>query len=116
MIKKGQGAQIRKRGNNYEVELAKEFRELGFLDTCTSRYESKRRDDAKVDLCFTEPFNVQAKCRNNYGNPLPTLSEMPSDDNINVIISKVVNRGEFVTMNKKDFYVFVAMLKNNSLI
>ena len=116
MIKKGNGAAIRKRGNNYEVQLAKEFRDLGFDECVTSRYESKRTDDSKVDLCFTDPFNIQAKCRNNYGNPIPTLKEMPDNENINVVISKVVNSGEFVTMNKKDFYIFLMMLKNNSLI
>jgi len=116
MIQKGKGKGIRKRGNNYEVLLAKEFRDMGFPDCCTSRYESKRKDDDKVDLCFSEPFNIQAKCKNNYGNPLPVLAEMPADENINVVINKIVNKGEFVTMSKMDFYKMVISLKNNGLI
>lgn len=44
----------RKRGNSYEVKIAKELRELGFPGVKTSRSESKSMDDKKVDLVDTE--------------------------------------------------------------
>ena len=44
----------RRRGNAYEVKIAKELQELGFLGVVTSRSESKRMDDSKVDLIDTE--------------------------------------------------------------
>ena len=43
------GARNRARGNAYECKIAKELNELGF-NVVTSRSESKRMDDAKVDL------------------------------------------------------------------
>lgn len=116
MISKGKGRQIRSRGNQYERKIASEMRNLGFKKCITSRYGSKERDDQSVDLLHTEPFNFQLKCKNNYGNPIPVLGEMPKDANYNVIISKVVGKGEFVTLSKSDFYELVEMLKGNKII
>lgn len=44
----------RRRGNNYETRIAQELRDLGFEGVVTSRSESKRIDDAKVDLIDTQ--------------------------------------------------------------
>lgn len=115
MIRQGKGKQIRSRGNQYERRLAAEFRQLGWTECLTSRYASRLHDDCKVDLVNTKPFNVQAKCTNAYGNPLPVLKEMPHDKNYNVVFSKIVNKGEFITMSKRDFYEIISMLKNNVL-
>lgn len=110
-LKKGKGKSIRKRGNNYEVEIAKEFRALGWSRCVTSRAESRNTDAKKIDLCYTDPLSVQLKCKNNYGNPLPVLKEMPQDGKYNIVITKVINKGEFVTMFKQDFYALLEMLK-----
>lgn len=40
----------RARGVAYEQKIAKELRELGFLNVVTSRAESKLMDDKKIDL------------------------------------------------------------------
>jgi hypothetical protein len=116
MLKKGKGKQIRQRGNSYERDIAQEFRELGWKDCVTSRAESRNQDAKKIDLVFTNPFSVQIKCKNNYGNPLPVLAEMPKDSNYNIVINKIVHKGEFVTMSKKDFYEIISMLKSNKII
>lgn len=44
----------RNKGHAYETQIAKELRELGFTGVVTSRSESKRADDNKVDLVDTE--------------------------------------------------------------
>lgn len=44
----------RSRGNAYERLIAQELRDLGFPGVVTSRSESKRMDNAKVDLIDTE--------------------------------------------------------------
>ena len=44
----------RTKGHAYETKIAKELRDLGFTGVVTSRSESKRADDNKVDLVDTE--------------------------------------------------------------
>lgn len=54
----------RTKGNAYELKIAKELKELGFPGIVTSRSESKRMDDKKVDLIDTEgklPVYIQLK-------------------------------------------------------
>lgn len=101
----------RSRGNSYERTLAQEMRELGFIDCVTSRSESKRRDDAGVDLCYTGPLNIQAK----YWKSAPSYHEvlrcMPDEmGKHNVIFHKRPHKGEVVVMNKADFYEIVTAL------
>jgi hypothetical protein len=115
MIHKG-GAGVRNRGNNYERQLAQEFRELGWHDCVTARAESRNTDSKKIDLCNTIPFSVQAKCKNKFGNPTHVLMEMPQDSNYNIVFTKVVSVGEFITMNKNDFYELLKMLKKENII
>jgi len=56
----GIGATNKRKGSTAERYYAKFFRELGF-DFCeTSRFVSKKHDNAKIDLLYI-PFNVQIK-------------------------------------------------------
>lgn len=54
------GATNKRRGNNAERYYAKAFRSLGYEHCHTSRFVSKKADNAKVDL-VNIPFNVQIK-------------------------------------------------------
>ena len=67
--KKGRrGKYSKSKGSNYELKLVKELKELGYEGVVTSRSESKKVDNMKVDLIDTEgklPFHVQAKCTKN---------------------------------------------------
>jgi hypothetical protein len=54
------GANNKRRGSNAERYYAKLFRTLGFSNCCTSRYESRHYDNAKIDL-MNIPFNIQIK-------------------------------------------------------
>ena len=116
MIKNKGGLGVRVRGFNYERKIAIEFRKMGWHDCVTARAESRNKDSLKCDILNINPFNVQTKCKNNFGNPLPILSEMPQGENYNIVFSKVVSKGEFITMTKNDFYELIQMLKVNQII
>jgi hypothetical protein len=85
---------------------------LGFEDCQTARYASREKDDQKVDLVNTEPFNVQCKAVETGINYSRILDEMPKDENYNLILHKRARR-ETVTMRKDDFYELLSMLKAN---
>lgn len=84
-----------------------EFIAMGWKDCLTSRYESKRLDDAQVDLCNTNPFSIQAKAWERAPAYHKILSEMPETDNINMIFHKKNHKGEVVVMFKDDFYKLI---------
>lgn len=56
----GVGATNKRKGSTAERYYAKFFRELGFTFCETSRFGSKKHDNAKIDLLYI-PFNVQIK-------------------------------------------------------
>lgn len=93
----------RDKGHNYERKIRTELIELGFENCQTSRYASREKDDQKVDLVNTEPFNIQCKAVEKGINYHDLLSQLPKDGNYNLILHKR-NRRETVTMTKKDFY------------
>lgn len=101
----------RNAGHNYERTLAAEMREIGFDACVTSRSESKSRDDAGVDLCFTGPLNIQAKRWKSAPSYHETLRAMPDEPGqINCIFHKRPHRGEVVVMAKADFMEMVGTL------
>ena len=51
----------RNKGHNYERQLVKDFKKLGFENCVTSRYGSKMLDDQGIDLMNTGAFAIQAK-------------------------------------------------------
>tara|TARA_R100001591_G_scaffold16558_2_gene22900 strand:- start:349 stop:693 length:345 start_codon:yes stop_codon:yes gene_type:complete len=105
------------KGSAYERKLAKEFREFGFSKCKTSRFESKMLDDAGVDLTNTGVFNVQAKAVERLSPSYhEILSNMPTDNNYNVIFHKRNRKGEVVVMTKEDFYDIMQMLINTDII
>lgn len=73
----------RARGNAYEVQIAKELRDLGFTGVVTSRSESKSIDDRKVDLVDVENklfFNPQLKATINTPDYFGILNSCPFKD------------------------------------
>jgi Holliday junction resolvase len=97
----------RVKGCAFERQIAKELRELGWKDCVTSRYGSKEMDDAKVDLLFTNPYSIQIKATERTPSYHDILSEMPQNENINIIIHKRNRKGEVVVMWKSDFYKLI---------
>ena len=65
IVKRRSGKYSKTKGSNYERKIAKELQELGFTGVVTSRSESKKMDDQKVDLIDTDgrlPISIQLKC------------------------------------------------------
>jgi len=108
---KKRGKSVRVRGHSYERQIAEEFRKLGWKKALTSRQESRRKDNEGVDLCNTDPLQIQCKSLNIFKSPVNVLKAMPENGFYNVVFTKVVHKGEFVTMNKNDFYTMLEVLK-----
>ena len=106
----------RKKGHTYELQIHDLFKKLGWPDCVTSRLESKRADDAGVDLCFTDPFNIQAKAVENLGSIHKVLEHMPNDNKFNVVFHKRNRQGTIVAMSQEDFERIIILLKQNNLI
>lgn len=101
----------RQKGHAYERKIAEEFRQLGYDKCLTSRLESKKRDDEKVDLCHTGNWNIQCKAVEKLGRYHDILDTMPvEEENINVIFHKINRKGEVVAMRKEDFYRIILRL------
>lgn len=113
-------------GHNYEREITKEFRELGFIACSTSRLESRSRDNAKVDLCNKDehihgrlPYNIQCKTIVGNADYRKFLKEMPAGTEINVVLHKSTKKtpggifkptGQYALLYKEDFYRMVKRL------
>lgn len=66
------GKQNKVRGSNFERQIAKELRELGFTQVVTSRSESKSTDDNKVDIIDKAkqlPFDMQIQTKKTSSTP-----------------------------------------------
>lgn len=58
------GKYSKTKGSQYELQIAKELANCGFPNIVTSRSESKRTDDMKIDLIDKDgklPINIQCK-------------------------------------------------------
>jgi hypothetical protein len=126
MAERSQGARNRQKGHDAERHYATVFRELKpIFEKCkTSRAASRLHDDSGIDLCFTDPFNIQVKAGKQRGlvvsKELAKIQEEMKKnfppgyhtfDNMNIVIHrKEVGRGrkrnefdEIVSMTLNDF-------------
>jgi len=100
----------RRRGIRWELVCIKAIKHL-FPKAVSSRAESRERDAAKVDICFTEPFNIQCKLSNKRINYDEILVSMPEEKNINVIFNKLTRKtgnkflplGTYAILTMEDF-------------
>jgi len=113
----------RRKGHNYERELAKLFRSLGWEKRKTTRQSSRLLDDCKVDLDFI-PFNVQAKSVKSSVNYKKVFEDMESllkenfdDENIikkpKMIFHKR-GRSKYDHLVVMPFQDFIKILKNET--
>lgn len=103
------GKRNKRAGSDYERSLRLDYQEMGWKNCETSRYANRSLDDKGVDLCFTNPFNVQAKYQKNTPNIEKVLDSMPDDTNYNIIhwkknVGKGKGKKEYVIMAKEDWY------------
>jgi hypothetical protein len=106
----------RKKGHGYELQIRDWFRELGWNKAVSSRSESKNKDDQGIDLCFTDPFSVQAKAVEKLGSLHDVLAKMPNDSNYNLVFHKKNRKGTIVAMTIEDFRELLEMLITNKII
>ncbi len=112
MAKRGRSA--RQKGHGFEREIAQLFRELGWTQCLTSRNESKTKDDKGVDLCFTDPWNVQCKAVESLSPSLHVIiKEMPQDDKSNVVFHKKNKQGTIVAMSLESFIKIIKERRNH---
>lgn len=115
------GKRNRRRGNNYERKIVNELKEITKNENiCTSRSESKRLDDAKIDIADPDgvlPFYVQIKCTQAIPQVKRITAEVGKKDLPTIIVwnaqeakeKKQVSVGEYVILPKDLFY---DLLKN----
>ena len=116
------GARARSRGQNYEVRLVKELKEITRNNNlCTSRSESKRLDDMKIDIADPDnvlDFYVQAKCTQATPQIKKINEEVGKKDKPLVIFwnaqeareKKQISVGEYCIMPKSYFYELISNL------
>lgn len=108
----------RTKGHNYERELVKIFKELGFDRAISTRASSKLLDDCKVDINFI-PYRIQAK--SGYDKVRPKFEVLKSEcdrliqekfpedeaalllNKPYILFHKISKSKEFVTLEKNDF-------------
>ena len=89
---------------------------MGWDQAVSSRSESKNKDDKGIDICYTDPFNIQCKAIETLGSAHKVLAAMPQDSNYNVVFHKKNRQGVVVSMTMEDFLEIVQMLKSNKII
>lgn len=107
----------RAKGHKYELDVVKKFKELGWEGACSSRSESKNTDDKGIDLCYTDPFQIQAKAWESAPSYHKVLSKMPElNGKYNVLFHKRNRQGTLVVMKEETFFELLDMLLKNKLI
>lgn len=123
--KKRSGAYSKQKGNAYELKIIKELKLLGYDELHSSRNESKRLDNDKIDIAQLPeainklPFYVQCKSTQTTPSISQIIQDCPRTDRPLVIfwnkqIKKAVNicsDGEYVMLTKKYFYELVSLEK-----
>lgn len=110
------GSRNRRRGQKYEVKIVKELKEItGDEELCTSRSESKKLDDKKIDIADPNnvlPFYCQMKSTQATPQIKKLNEEVGLKDKPLVIFwnaqeakdKKQVSVGEYCIVPKKLFY------------
>lgn len=111
-------------GHTLERKVVNDFKAIGYTTAISSRMESKRKDDAGIDICNTDPFAIQ--CKNMKGNIdyAAILDDMEVEENqIKVLIHQKTKKakvrfievGKFAILPYEDFLRIAEHLKNNPI-
>ena len=119
------GKYAKSKGSNYELQIAKELGTCGYPNVVTSRSESKRTDDMKVDLIDKDgrlPFYAQCKKTKNTPSYFGIESECSLKDKPFVIFwnkqevkegnVNMSSAGEVVMIPKEYFYKLIREAAN----
>lgn len=111
----------RNEGNGWERSILNSWLKAIFPNAVTARSESRRRDAAKVDFCFTGGWNIQAKSEAKGVNYHKLLNIMP-DDGHNIIIHKrtikkgtqFYDAGHYAIMSEEVFKILLTSYEVNN--
>lgn len=110
------GKRNRQRGHSYELKIIKELKEITKNENlCSSRSESKKLDDYKIDICDRDkvlPFYCQIKATQSIPQVKKINEEVGLKDLPLVIFwnaqeardKKQISVGEYCILPKKLFY------------
>lgn len=102
-----QSLKSRFKGSHWEYELRDMFKKIGYEDCITSRGESRKMDNAKIDIVSeTLPFYCQAKNLANTPSYFKISEECPYKDKPFVVCwKKSDEQGKSVAMIPMDFFL-----------
>lgn len=107
----------RTKGHRYELDIIKIFNELGWEEAVSSRSESKRKDDAGIDVCYTDPFHIQCKAWERAPSYHEVLRSMPqTKGKYNLIFHKRNRQGTVVVLSQEDFLEILEMLIAHKIV
>lgn len=119
------GKRNRRRGHNYECKIVKELKEITGDDAlCTSRSESKRLDDMKIDIADPNnilPFYCQMKSTQSMPQIKKLNSEVGKTNKPLVVFwnaqemkeKKQISVGEYCILPKNLFYDLLRVMYND---
>ena len=102
------------KGVQFELKIKNELKDL-FPEVETSRNVNRKRDAEKVDLVNTEPFNFQLKAQESGVNYFKLLSEMPDEENINIVLHKRNHKGVVAVLEYKDLLALIKTLLKDKI-
>lgn len=124
--KKRTGAYSKNKGSAYERKIVNELKEItGDAELCTSRSESKKLDDAKIDIADpNKVLDFYVQCKSTQTNPsVKKLNdEVGKKDKPLAIFWNAqekrevncVSAGEYVIIPKQLFYDFLKLKYENN--
>lgn len=101
------GRRSRKKGNTWELEIINRLKEIGYTGCVSARSESKRTDDAKVDIVDLNhelPCYIQAKNVKVLPSYHKVASECPFTDKPFVIAVKLEGKTPLAMLPLDFFY------------
>lgn len=108
------GRKSRRKGNKWELEIINALKEIGYTGCVSSRSESKRTDDAKVDIVDLNgqlPCHIQAKNTKTMPNFHKIESECPLKDKPFVIAVKMEGKTPLAVLPLEFFYNLITLKK-----
>jgi len=105
------GRKSRRKGNAWECEIINRLKEIGYDGCVSARSESKRMDDAKIDIVDTNnelPCYIQAKNTANLPNYHKIEQACPLKDRPLVIACKQANKSPIVIIPIEFFYKLIS--------
>lgn len=91
----------RRAGQDWEREIVRDLKELGYKDAVTSRYASKMMDDKGVDILGVGGYAIQCKNLSQNINIPQVMNRIDTNDTRVILFKKTKKKGnKFYTEGK----------------